>query len=199
MWPNSELRIKIKAIIRIFLDEIIDSVTGHFNLFFERSWHSEANIVSYGHDIEGTWLLTEAAELIADEALLFEVAEMALKMTDLTLAEGAARDGSIYYERDLTIGHLDTDKHWWPQAEAMVAYLNAYKLSNNQRYLNEALKVWLFIKDYLIDYDNGEWYWSVNEIGEPSDSGDKAGFWKCPYHNGRACLESIERLSAIMK
>jgi mannobiose 2-epimerase len=86
------------------------------------------------------------------------------------------------------------DKHWWPQAEAVVGYLNAYQISNDEKFLDTALNSWKFIQNYIVDKENGEWHWSVNKDGKPSVNNEKAGFWKCPYHNGRACMEVITRV-----
>jgi mannobiose 2-epimerase len=87
-----------------------------------------------------------------------------------------------------------TDKHWWPQAEALVGLVNAWQLSADDTYLEAAIKNWQFIKDKLIDIEKGEWYWRVNRDGIVARDEDKSGPWKCPYHNGRAMLELMRRL-----
>ncbi|MDZ7606119.1 MAG: AGE family epimerase/isomerase [Cyclobacteriaceae bacterium] len=194
VWPDQRLYLQIKRLIRVFLDRIIDGKTAHFNLFFERDWTVKSDIVSFGHDIEGAWLLTEAAETLGDKELLEEVEKMALRMADATLAEGAAGDGSIYYEKVAGSGHLDKDRHWWPQAEAMVGFADAWRITGEQKYLQKSMDAWQFIKSKLIDRQHGEWFWKVNERGDPSETEDKAGFWKCPYHNSRACMEVMRRL-----
>jgi mannobiose 2-epimerase len=94
---------------------------------------------------------------------------------------------------------LESDKHWWPQAEAMVGYFNAYELSGEQLFLERALGSWEFIKKYIIDQKLGEWYWSVDAKGLPQTGKEKAGFWKCPYHNGRACMELMRRIDYTLK
>jgi mannobiose 2-epimerase len=191
-WKNPILEESIRNLVRIFLDKIIDKNTAHFQLFFEMDWAVRSETVSYGHDIEGSWLLCEAAEVIGDEALIDEVNEMAVRMADVTMNEGADKDGSIFNEREGE--HLDTDKHWWPQAEAMVGYVNAWQLTGNEKYLNEAERVWDFIDLKIIDHDLGEWRWRVDSEGLPYSSDEKAGFWKCPYHNTRALIEVCSRL-----
>jgi len=191
-WKNPILAESIKKIIRVFLDRIIDTKTAHFNLFFENDWTVKSDIISYGHDIEGSWLLAEAAEVLADEALVAEVNEMAVRMVDVTLNEGTDTDGSIFYETE--VRHTDTDKHWWPQAEAMVGYVNAWQITGNKKYLTEAEKVWNFIDLYIIDRKNGEWFGRVDRNGKPILEDEKAGFWKCPYHNSRALIEVCNRL-----
>jgi mannobiose 2-epimerase len=97
-------------------------------------------------------------------------------------------------EKECDKNHLDDNCDWWPQAEAMVGYLNAYQLTGNDFYLENVLKCWDFTQNYIIDSENGEWFWSVSKDGVRDQQNDKAGFWKCPYHNGRMCLELIERI-----
>jgi mannobiose 2-epimerase len=107
---------------------------------------------------------------------------------------GLDRDGGLYYEYFPPENRFDTDKHWWPQAEAMVGYFNAYQLSGEEIFMERALQSWEFIREKLVDREFGEWYWSVNRAGIPQVHKEKAGFWKCPYHNGRACMEMIRRI-----
>jgi cellobiose epimerase len=191
-WKNPILADSIRSLIRVFLDKIIDAETAHFNLFFDLDWKVKSAIVSYGHDIEGAWLLSEAAEVLGDETLQNEVNQMTLRMVDVTIAEGSDVDGSIFYEKEGKL--IDTDKHWWPQAEAMVGLLEAWKITGKKEYLNRAEKVWDFIGLHIIDHELGEWFWRVDKEGKPYEIDDKAGFWKCPYHNSRAMIESIKRL-----
>jgi mannobiose 2-epimerase len=194
-WKNEKLANSIRKTIRVFLDHIIDSNTGHFNLFFDYNWEVKSNIISYGHDIEGSWLLYEAAEILEDKELIEEVKNTALKMVDITITEGFAPDGSVVYEKEGE--HLDTDRHWWPQAEAMVGLVNAWQLNEDISYLSSCEKVWAYIHKYMIDKRNGEWYWKVDSNGEPDPDDEKAGFWKCPYHNSRALIEVATRLKNI--
>lgn len=191
-WKNPDLAESIKNIIRIFLDKIIDNETAHFNLLFDYDWTVKTSITSYGHDIEGSWLLAEAAEVLGDEQLIEEVNAMAIRMVDATFKEGTDGDGSLFNEKEGS--YLDSDKHWWPQAEAMVGYINVWQLTGQQWYLTEAEKVWNFINRYLIDRKNGEWFWRVDKNGNPYIEDEKVGFWKCPYHNSRALIEVCSRL-----
>ena len=191
VWPDERLKEKTSALIRIFLDKIIDHRTHHFNLFFDTDWSVHSSIVSFGHDIEGAWLLYEAAKEVGDELLMAEVSENLVKMVDATLADGCALDGSVYNEKETISGHLDTDKHWWMQAEAMVGLAYAWKITNKDIYFAQLVKIWNFIRTYVIDPVNGEWFWRVDKNGIPITSEDKAGFWKCPYHNSRAMMEVL--------
>jgi mannobiose 2-epimerase len=191
-WKNPILAESIRRLIRVFLDKIIDNHTAHFQLFFDYDWTVKSTIVSFGHDIEGAWLLAEAAHKLGNKELIDEVNKMAVRMVDATFAEGIDADGSVFYEREGE--HIDTDKHWWPQAEAMVGYVNAWQITGNIKYLTEAEKVWNFIDLFLIDHLNGEWFRRVDTNGKPYMEDEKIGFWKCPYHNTRALIEVCKRL-----
>ncbi|HEY3388024.1 MAG TPA: AGE family epimerase/isomerase, partial [Prolixibacteraceae bacterium] len=193
-WPDEKLKVRTAALIRIFLDKIIDHRTHHFNLFFGEDWKVNSSIISFGHDIEGAWLLYEAAIVLGDKQLITEVSDNLIKMVDITLAEGCDADGSVFNEKDILSGHLDDDKHWWMQAEAMVGLAYAWKITGKDIYYNQLVKVWNFISTSMIDRVNGEWFWRVDKDGIPVTSEDKAGFWKCPYHNSRALMEVINIL-----
>ena len=99
----------------------------------------------------------------------------------------------MIHEANLDKGTIDDELHWWVQAENVVGWLNIYQHFGDTDALNHAIRCWEYICNNLIDYENGEWYWSCRPDGSINRDEDKAGFWKCPYHNGRMCLEIIER------
>lgn len=103
--------------------------------------------------------------------------------------------GGMIYETFPDKGTTDRDCHWWVQAENVVGHINLYQHFDDEVALQKASRCWEYIKKHLIDYKNGEWYWSVRADGTVNTADDKAGFWKCPYHNGRMCMEMIERFS----
>jgi mannobiose 2-epimerase len=158
----------------------------------DRNWNSTSSVDSYGHDIEASWLLYEAASLLNDPALLEKVKIAGLRIAD-SASEGLMPDGSMIDEKDNATGEVRKSRSWWPQNETVVGYVNAYELSGNEKYLNYAINNWNYSKEHFVDHSNGGWFTSVNESGAPG-RGDKGGFWVCPYHNGRMCLEIIERI-----
>lgn len=198
IWKPEGLRLKLKELIEVHLDRILDSSGSHFLLFFDDEWNSQAADVSYGHDIEGSWLLWEAAEVLGDPELEARVHKAALAMAHATLEEGTDADGAVFNELHGN-GKLDDSKDWWPQAEAMVGYLNAYQLSGEERYLEASQRSWRFIQEKISDREGGEWHWQVTREGVPNPLQQKVGAWKCPYHNSRACLEAVERLESLTK
>jgi mannobiose 2-epimerase len=193
IWPDGQLKGRIAALLQNFQNYIVDTDTSRMILFFDEDWNSKSDIISYGHDIEASWLLLEAAEVIGDNLLLTEIKKLTLKMAEATM-EGLDEDGGLWYERVPSINHVIKEKHWWVQAEAMVGFYNAWQLSGQQKFLDVSHKNWQFVKQSIIDKDYGEWYWGVKEDGNLMQNEDKAGLWKCPYHNSRACIELIRRI-----
>jgi mannobiose 2-epimerase len=198
VWKNDMLHDRMKSLVRVFLDRILDEKTGHFYLFFDMDWTVQSNIISYGHDIEGAWLINEAAGLVGDNDLLKESQSKTLKMVDAVIAEGVADGLSVLYEKDLDTGKMHTDRHWWVQGEALVGLLDAYEYTGDEKYFDIFRKIWDYIKTHVIDHDHGGWFGLVGDDGKPVKNEVKAGFWKCPYHNTRALIESIERIERTL-
>ena len=194
VYKDEKLKNALKnLIVNVFVGKIINNEKGYFDLFFAEDWKHESEKNSYGHDIEGSWLLWEAAEILEDEEVKNQLKPICLKMADQVLQFGLDKDGGIMYEG--TNGVVEnSDKHWWVQAESVVGCMNAYQLSKDEKYLNASLSTWEFIKNFIIDKENGEWYHSVSKDEHKVYTQElKAGPWKCPYHNSRMCLEIIQR------
>ncbi len=197
IWDDDGLRKRLRELIRIFLDHIIDPQTHHLRMFFDEAWRDRSDRFSLGHDIEGSWLLCEAAEVLDESAILEEVWKAAAGMAQAVLDQGIDKDGGLLYEgRGKEI--IDTDKHWWPQAEAVVGFLNAYELSGKDYFLKASQRSWQFIEKFIVDHQYGEWYWKVSRDGTPSNDKYKVDPWKGPYHNSRACFEVLQRLDKFV-
>jgi mannobiose 2-epimerase len=194
---DTTVRLRLRELIEICLKYIVHPATHHFILFFDEQWHPRSDVISFGHDIEGSWLLCEAAQILGDPGVLRRVREAAVKMAQAVYDQGLDTDGGLLYEADTT-GIIDDDKHWWPQAEAVVGFLNAYELTGRQHFMDAAERSWAFIEHHIVDHEFGEWFWLVSRAGVPDASKDKVGPWKCPYHNSRTCFEVMERLDARM-
>ena len=173
---------QLRTLIDIFVTRIFDSSTGHLLLFFDESWQPSNTHTSPGHDIEAAWLLHEALEVLGDEVLLNQTLPVIHSLAQ------AAEEGIM------------DEKEWWCFAEAVVGYLDQWKLYQREKPVESNINLelaetaFLYIQNCLIDRENGEWFWSVLPDGTPDRTHDKAGFWKCPYHNSRMCIEIIERL-----
>jgi len=186
-------------LLRITLDKIV-SHDYHFKLFFDMDWNSLSNDVSYGHDIEGSWLMYEAALAVGDENLINEVKKTAVSIADVIYAKALDyREGKLENGGFLSgvneEGKILTKKEWWPQAEAVVGFHNAYELSGEQKYFDAAAGIWEYINKYFLDKTCGEWHNELFADNTQDAKMPKAGFWKCPYHNARACFELIKRIN----
>jgi len=187
----------LRNIIGIFTDKILNPETHHLDLFFEMDWTRGAGrLESYGHDIECSWLMHEAALVLGDPYVLDRVEPIVREVAKAS-EKGLRPDGSMIHEANLDTGHVDDDLHWWVQAENVVGWFNIWQHFGDEEAYERAVRCWQYIKDQLIDWENGEWHWSRHPDGTLNLVDDKAGFWKCPYHNGRMCLEIIERTEAM--
>lgn len=193
VYKNEGLKQHLSNLINLFFDKFLKP-NNHFQLFFDEQWNAKGTIISYGHDIETAWLLIEAAKVINDQHLITKTERLALNIADTFMNEGIDADGGVFYEFHPETDVLDTDKHWWPQAEAMVGLVYAYKISKDEKYLIQATKIMLFIQKYCVDINNGEWFWKVNKNGIPDTQQYKMGMWKAPYHTSRACMVLLQLL-----
>lgn len=180
---------------RILMRRICDRESGHLGLFFDADWRPIDRVVSFGHDIEASWLIWEAAERLGLPDLKAEAHQCALRLADSTLTQAIGPNGEVFEERDAH-GHLSQRRVWWIQGEALVGFLNAYELSGEQRYLDTALNVWRFIKQHQID-SNAEWR-ATSSLDAPETPDLMAGPWKCPYHTTRAMIEAERRARALL-
>jgi mannobiose 2-epimerase len=200
VWRDPSIEASQRELLNVTMDRIIDGTAGHFRMFFDRQWKSLSDHVSFGHDIEGSWLLVEAAEVLGDPALEERARRVALEMARAVYEQARDQDGSLFYEADSRGTLVDPNKHWWAQAEGVVGFYNAYQLSGNSHYRDASQRLWQYIKQRVVDRAHGEWHAKLKPAGEPFTAAEDAdaclaGPWKCPYHNCRACLEMIERLA----
>lgn len=190
LTSDADVKSAIVRLLDIFRDRIYDSATSHLGSFFNSSWTRLDSEISFGHDIEASWLICEAAEAVAsDDPSYRELADSLVRSCE----SGFLGDGSLAYKSGAD--GLDRERHWWVQAEAVVGLLKMYKRTGELRWLERCQQTWQYIKDNLIDANGGDWYWSRLPDGSINYKEDKAGFWKCPYHNGRMCIELMKELA----
>ena len=191
VWPDPLLRLAVAELLEIVCGRIMGP-DGHLRLYFRRDWTVLPGGVSYGHDIETSWLALECAMALSDRALVDRVRPAALLMGKAG-NEGLRPDGSMLYEK-LEDGTLDLSRQWWVLAESVVGNLWLWKYHGDAQGIGRTLSTWAYIRDNVVDWDNGEWFWGVHPDGTPDKESPKAGFWKCPYHNTRMCLQVIHLL-----
>jgi mannobiose 2-epimerase len=213
VWKDESVKIRLDEIIRLFIEKIIRK-DGHMGLFFNENFmetDGSRGICSYGHDIEASWLLYEAAEILGEPEIIEVMRYLSIKMVDAVERSGLDKDGGLFLESTRDGSHLRTNKHWWLQAENLVGFMNAFQLTCDIKYWRIVKLSWNFINDHVIDHERGEWYTKVNRAGqpfltEPPDDPSpyyrndwKIDPWKCPYHNGRAMMEMMRRIDLILK
>lgn len=208
VWPDAGLRQRQRELLELMLTRIIDPRTHHLVLFMQDDWTPVGDAISYGHDIELSWLVVEAAEVLGDPALLARARAEAVAIADATAEQGVDADGGVFNEGN-PHGPTNTNKEWWEQAEAAVGFLNAYQISGDPRQYARSVRSWDFIQAKMVDRRNGDWHNTLRRDGSPilfapAPDGSrlpspKANVWKCPYHNSRSCLELMERLELLAR
>jgi mannobiose 2-epimerase len=213
VWKDPQVEARLTELMNLFLDKIIRK-NGHFGIFFDEGFNeaeSSGGICSFGHDIEGSWLLWEAAEILGNKAIIEKMRKMSVRMADNIERVAVDKDGGLFLESTRFGSHIKTNKHWWQQAETLVGFMNSYELTKDLKYWNVVKLSWNFIDTYLIDHERGEWYTKLNRLGvpflvEPPDDPSpyyrndwKIDPWKCPYHNGRAMMEMMKRIDRLVR
>ncbi len=196
-WPDPELRRALHELIEVVMTRILNPANHHLWLFQDADWTPRTTTISFGHDIELSWLLPESAEVAGDPAQIAQAKATAVTVATATLAQGVDADGGLLSEAGPK-GLTDTTKEWWQQCEATTGFFNAFQLSGDPRFLQASLRCWDFIERRMLDRKNGEWYRAVNRDGSVQRYQPEVSFWKCPYHNGRVCMEMIDRLGVVL-
>jgi mannobiose 2-epimerase len=196
VWPDAAVRVRLAELLDVFEKRIADPATGHLNHFFDESWQPKSDDYTFGHDIEASWLLCEATEVLDDPMIAARTQRLALRLAQAVLTEGVDHDGGLCYRGQH--GHItDPNREWWPQIESVVGFLNAYELSSEPSFLDAARKAWSFIERHFVDREHGEWFWRIDPTGRPDPTEPKVSEWKGPYHGVRGCLEILRRLEHI--
>lgn len=197
-WREPRVAERLRELIEIFLTRILDPATKHLHHFFDEQWRVRSDSYTFGHDIEASWLLCEAAEELGDKKNLARVRETVLPMAEAVFNEGFCADGGLCYEG--RAGQIiDHGRECWPQAEAMIGFLNALEVGGNKVFFAAALQSWNFAEGHLVDRVHGEWFWRINAEGKPDERLPKVSEWKGPYHVTRACLEMMKRLRRLQR
>jgi mannobiose 2-epimerase len=196
VWKDALLGQRVEELLDIFADHIIHPDGTHCQLFFDELWHPKSSRVSFGHDIEASWLLYRDAQILNKPRLVEKIRQAGLKLAEAVYDHGLDNKESLFYEAE-PAGISNSEKHFWVQVEAVVGFLNAYQLTDRKEYLAVALNIWKFIEEHLVDKQNGEWFYKISAQGQVDNESFKVSEWKCPYHNSRGCIEIIQRLEKI--
>ncbi|MBN1388536.1 MAG: AGE family epimerase/isomerase [Bacteroidales bacterium] len=212
VWEEKLVRKRLTELLIIFINSIIRE-SGHLGIFFSNKFvetEESREVCSFGHDIEASWLLMEAAEILGDKGIIDKLKPLVIKMADAVLREGVDKDGGLFLESYRSGSHIRTNKHWWIQAENLVGFMNMYQLTGQDKYWDTLKLSWNFINENIIDHTGGEWLTKVNRLGEPyltEPEDDPSPYyknnwkidpWKCPYHNGRAMMELSGRIDSLL-
>lgn len=192
---DERLAARIREMMDIFVEKIYNTELRRQEVFFDADYHTLIDLHSYGHDIESAWLLDWGCSLLEDEQLNAKVIPIFTEMAQ-NVYEKAYHGAGLYNECERGVD--DKKRIWWVQAETVVGFMNAWQRNPEKgHFLKASQEVWNYIKEKVIDHREGsEWYWAVQDNGQPDSSREIVEPWKCPYHNGRMCIEMIRRLEA---
>ena len=191
---DEDVKKRLEWILDEFADKVYNPKLHRQEVFFDREMNSIIDLHSYGHDIETAWLIDRGTEVLGEKKYQDKLLPIILDLTEQIYK--VAFDGHSL-ANECEKGVVNTNRIWWVQAETVVGFLNGYKLAPEKKeYLEAAEAEWQFIKDHVIDKRSGsEWFWEVTPDGEPISGRPIVEPWKCPYHNGRMCIEVIRRAS----
>lgn len=183
---------KLRWMMDLVAEKIYNPALHRQEVFFDNNYTSLIDLHSYGHDIETAWLVDKGAQVLGDEAY---IAKMAPITADLEQQVYKLAYSENSFKNECERGVDDERRVWWVQAEAVVGFYNGWqKDASKAHYLEAAETIWKFIQDKVVDKRPGsEWFSEVDVTGKPYMHKPILEPWKCPYHNGRMCLEMIKR------
>lgn len=186
------VRQRLIWIIDVILTKIYNPERERLDVFFDDGMNSLLDIHSYGHDIEAAWLLDRACEVAGDDALTARVRGVAQILEDKILSVALTDSGLL---NECVNSVVNTWRVWWVQAEGIVGFCNAWqKRRERDDFARAARSLWEYVKESVIDRrSGGEWFWRVSEFDLPDGQSPVVEPWKCPYHNGRMCIELLTR------
>ena len=191
VWSDPELKARLYEILDIWESKIYNKEKRRQEVFFDHEYHSLIDLHSFGHDIETSWLTEKTLEALDDPALTARIRPRLLEMADHTWHAAFTDHG---FANECERGVVNQKRIWWVQAEALMGFLNAWEKTGETRYWDAMLSQWNYIRDVMTDKrTNSEWFWYVNEDGTPGSDEPIVEPWKCPYHNGRMCIEVLRR------
>ncbi len=194
-----EIGDSLANLVEVTVNKIVQK-NAHLGMFFDMDWNLLSDEISFGHDIEASWLLWEAVCELGDEQLKSEIRDLVIKMADVTYEEGFDKENGCL-ENFLKDGGkvLDRTRVWWNQAESVNGFYNAWEMTGEEKYASIVEKQWAWIQNHQVDKKGGDWWNALNIDGTPILEEAKGGNWKTSYHNGRTCLELLRRSEKSIK
>ncbi len=184
---------KVREHLYVMLNRIVNHDIHHYHYFQDRAWNPTSTDISYGHDIEGSWLMMETAEVLGEPEALRKTRDVCVNMARAALEEGFTDEGAMLTDYDPVSGHRSQRLSWWEQNEAVVGFLNAWEMTGEEKFLDASLKCFDYIEDHFVDKELGGWHPILTLDGKPVPNVNKVDGPTCPYHNARMSLEIIER------
>ncbi len=198
VWPDKLLHTRLKDLLELFMGPMYNSTNHYFYSFFDETWKPRSRVYSFGHDVEASWLINDAARTLGEPNLMETSERLVREVCAHVLQEGVDTVNGGVYDIGDSGTVTNSDKQWWVQAEAIVGFIDAYQKTGNSDYVDASMHIWSFIKDKVIDKKYGDWFFKISETGMPYLEEDKIGPWKCPYHSARACMEVLSRVDTIL-
>ncbi|MBR6809396.1 MAG: AGE family epimerase/isomerase [Clostridia bacterium] len=187
---DDEVKKAAQDALSCFLNVMYNKDLRRLEVFYDADFNSMIDLQSYGHDVEASWLMWDAVEAVIDEEERAPYREMCLDLLNSVLERAMTEEG---FHNECEKGIVDVKRVWWVQAEAVLGFENAWKLTGDAKYKENIEKVWQYIQKVTIDKrEGGEWYAYTTVEGKPLGK-PMVDEWKCPYHNGRMCLRVMER------
>lgn len=189
---NESVKKALCWILDCFKDHMYNPALHRQEVFFDNEYNSIIDLYSYGHDIETSWLIDRATKVMEDSEYTNKMNPITWDLLNNVMQ--VAFDGHSL-NNECERGVVNTTKVWWVQAETVVGFLNAYQKSGEKKYLEAAEATWEYIKNVIVDKREGsEWMSEVDVNGVAVTKKPIVEPWKCPYHNGRMCIEVIKRI-----
>lgn len=194
---NEAVRQALSYGIDLFDTYMIDRTHNHLRMFMDNDWVDHSPALTFGHDIECAWLLYKALQSLGDSEKTEKLLPDIIALAKTCQTQALDKYGAVIDGIDKSSGAVHAERVWWVQAEALVGFLFAWKLSGDNSLYTTAAGVWRVIQDQIIDHEGGEWFWNSKLDQGDVTRGYKAGFWKGPYHNGRAMIEAAKLLREV--
>jgi mannobiose 2-epimerase len=214
VWKDPVLRTQLEGLLLLIRDTMV-AEEGYLRLFFYPDWTPVSfrdspdhvrqenfglDHVSFGHDYETAFLMLEASHALGltNDTKTLAIAK---RMLDHALtygfdeSVGGFYDGGYYFRGESVCRIIKETKNWWAQAEGLNALLLFSKIfPQEKKYFDYFVKQWEYVKTYVLDPENGDWFEGGLDKEPHLKTGPKSHIWKCTYHSSRALMNCLTLL-----